>query len=96
MAEKPLNLKYASKKSGVSQHTALQPYTGENNGIQRGATGGRPWLGVHFLCAKQYLRVFREPDGSRYIARCPTCGRSAIFRVGQGGTSSRQFEVDCR
>lgn len=56
----------------------------------------RPWLGVHFLCANRYVRVYRDADGSRYTARCPLCGRCAVFRVGHGGTPSRLFEVSCR
>jgi hypothetical protein len=58
--------------------------------------GPRPWLGVRFLCANKYVRVYRDVDGTRYTARCPSCGRCAVFRVGEGGTASRQFEVSCR
>ena len=60
------------------------------------AGGSRPWLGVRFVCANKYVRVYRDADGSRYTARCPECGRCAVFRVGAGGTDSRQFEVSCR
>ncbi len=56
----------------------------------------RPWLGVRFVCANKYVRVYRDADGSRYTARCPSCGRCAYFRVGEGGTECRQFEVSCR
>ncbi|QKK09127.1 MAG: hypothetical protein HND58_13790 [Planctomycetota bacterium] len=56
----------------------------------------RPWIGIHYLCAGKYIRVYRSADGSGYQARCPQCGRCTAFRVGEGGSSSRQFEVSCR
>lgn len=55
----------------------------------------RPWIGVHFVCSNQYVRVHRKVDGSAYLARCPSCGRQVRFRVGPGGTESRFFEVSC-
>jgi hypothetical protein len=59
------------------------------------AAQGRPWLGVHFLCANIYTRVYRNCVGSAYVANCPRCGKSVRFRVGAGGTQSRFFEVSC-
>jgi hypothetical protein len=55
----------------------------------------RPWLGVRFACAGAYVRVLRNAEGTGYTARCPRCGRCMRFRVGQGGTSQRFFEVRC-
>lgn len=55
----------------------------------------RPWLGVYFACANKYVKVFRSADGRSYTARCPKCGDATNFRVGQGGTSTRFFEVRC-
>ncbi|MBX3377209.1 MAG: hypothetical protein KF678_09435 [Phycisphaeraceae bacterium] len=66
----------------------------EREGEGRGGTG-RPWLGLRFTCSGAYVRVYRSVDGSKYQARCPRCGKSVVFRVGQGGTSARFFEVDC-
>ncbi len=40
-----------------------------------GGTPARPWIGVQFVCAGKYVRVFRRGDGSGYLARCPTCGK---------------------
>ena len=60
-----------------------------------GLVGERPWLGVYFRCSGQYRRVFRNADGSGYIARCPSCGKSVRFVVGQGGSNQRFFEVAC-
>ena len=58
--------------------------------------GPRPWLGVYFRCAKSYIRVFRNARGTGYLATCPKCGRCAKFRVGQGGSNNRFFEVSCK
>jgi phage terminase large subunit GpA-like protein len=56
----------------------------------------RPFLQVMFTCANAYLRVYRSADGTRYLARCPKCGKDVRFQVGSHGTSQRQFEVSCR
>jgi hypothetical protein len=56
----------------------------------------RPWLGVQFTCAGAYQRVYRSVDGERYLARCPHCSKSITFRVGEGGTNQRFFDVSCR
>lgn len=56
----------------------------------------RPYLRIYFSCAKAYQRVYRQPDGSAYLARCPKCGLAKRFVVGQGGTGQRFFELSCR
>lgn len=55
----------------------------------------RPWLMVWFRCVAKYQRVYRAADGTRYDARCPSCGKAVRFAVGPEGTGSRSFEVDC-
>jgi hypothetical protein len=55
----------------------------------------RPWLGVKFVCAGAYLRVYRNRAGTAYTANCPKCGKCIRFRVGEGGSSQRFFEVSC-
>lgn len=57
--------------------------------------GSTPWLGVRFVCAGAYLRVYRNKAGTAYTANCPKCGKCMRFRVGQGGSSQRFFEVSC-
>ncbi len=74
-------------------------YVRAGDGQAGGGSGvgtGRPWIGVRFVCASKYVRVFRSADGAGYLARCPTCGRDMWFRVGSGGTSERFFELTCR
>ncbi len=63
---------------------------------QPAGSTGRPWLGVQFTCAGAYQRVYRSVDGQRYLARCPRCAKSITFRVGEGGTNQRFFDVSCR
>ena len=53
----------------------------------------RPFLSVRFDCCGVYQRVYRDPDGLRYRGRCPRCGKTVEFAVGDGGTSSRCFVV---
>ncbi|MEL6394401.1 MAG: hypothetical protein AAFQ71_00235 [Planctomycetota bacterium] len=67
----------------------------DSSGVASESKSDRPWLGVRFTCAGQYVRVYRRPDGSAYDARCPKCGRIIKFRVGQGGSDDRFFEISC-
>jgi len=53
----------------------------------------RPFLSVIFECCNVYQRVYRNPADTQYVARCPRCGRTAYFPVGQGGTANRFFRV---
>jgi hypothetical protein len=55
----------------------------------------RPWLGLHFRCSGRYGRAYRNPEGTAYIGRCPSCGKTVRFVVGEGGTSERMFRVEC-
>ncbi len=75
--------------------TTPQPgSTGTPNPSER-TLAQRPWIGVLFTCSNEYLRVSRSPDASVYRARCAKCGRLVRFRVGEGGSDSRFFEVSC-
>lgn len=55
----------------------------------------RPFLQLMFRCANAYQRVYRAADGERYLGRCPRCGETVRFVVGEGGTAQRAFEIDC-
>lgn len=55
----------------------------------------RPWLGLYFRCAGVYGRAYRNAAGDAYIGRCPKCGKTVRFVVGEGGTSERMFRVEC-
>ena len=53
----------------------------------------RPYLSVLFECCNVYQRVYRNPTDPAYTARCPRCGLTAAFPVGNSGTTSRTFRV---
>jgi phage terminase large subunit GpA-like protein len=55
----------------------------------------RPFLQVYFACSNSYQRVYRSADNSRYLARCPKCGKEMRFQVGPGGSDQRAFRVSC-
>ena len=54
-----------------------------------------PWIGVRFVCAGKYVRVYRRPESPVYLARCPKCSKCVRFRVGAGGSDARMFDVSC-
>ena len=53
----------------------------------------RPFLSVHFACCNIYLRLYRVAGAAEYAGRCPRCGKSVRFPVGEGGTTARTFRV---
>ncbi len=61
----------------------------------RGGPTGRPFIQVVYACAGAYQKVFRSVDGTHYMARCPTCGKTTRFAGGEGGVGARQFEIRC-
>ena len=53
----------------------------------------RPYLSVHFACCGVYQRIYRSPDQTCYRGRCPRCGVTVNFPIGQGGIDARCFVV---
>jgi len=53
----------------------------------------RPYLSVLFACCNVYARLYRDPTDQHYAGHCPKCARPVKFKVGDGGTSARQFVV---
>ena len=68
---------------------------GNDSNQAPGVTSNRPYLRLYFRCSGDYVRVYRNAQGTAYLACCPTCGKSMRFLVGPGGTSQRTFEVSC-
>ncbi|MGA3066722.1 MAG: hypothetical protein ABSF29_07730 [Tepidisphaeraceae bacterium] len=60
---------------------------------QSPAASAKPFLSVLFACCQVYQRIYRNPEGTAYVGRCPRCGKSVRFVVGEGGTDARNFVV---
>jgi hypothetical protein len=67
---------------------------GASDAIAPGAAPHRPFLSVLFNCCRAYVRVYRSADAAYYNARCPKCGKSIRFAVGDGGSPARSFVVE--
>ena len=76
-------------------HGRLDIVEGAAGVPQMPSQGARPWIQVWFACAGSYQKVFRAIDATAYVARCPKCGKTMRFAVGEGGTSRRMFTVSC-
>jgi hypothetical protein len=64
-----------------------------NNENSHPPSTAKPFLSVLFACCSVYQRIYRNNEGTAYAGRCPKCGKSVKFVVGEGGTSERQFVV---
>lgn len=53
----------------------------------------KPFLSVLFACCQVYQRIYRNPEATAYVGRCPKCGKSVRFVVGADGTEARNFVV---
>ncbi len=63
-------------------------------GVATTQAAGRPFISVLFACCGVYLRVYRNGEGTKYVGRCPRCGKAVSFVVGEGGTACRVFRVE--
>ena len=62
----------------------------------QGAAGkARPYLGVNFSKCRVYGRLYRNPEGTAYVGRCPRCGAFVQVAIGIGGTAQRFFQAVC-
>jgi len=53
----------------------------------------RPYIGILFECCGVYVRVYRRPDQTYYLGRCPNCLRSVRVRVAPDGINARLFRA---
>jgi hypothetical protein len=70
------------------------PSAPKPDGAGRPSAGG--YLRIFFACSNSYARAQRTPAGDAYTARCPTCGQTKRFVIGEGGTNQRSFVLSCR
>lgn len=53
----------------------------------------KKFLGIKFNCCGTYSRIYMNKDETAYVGRCPKCMRPVKFKVGEGGSDCRFFEV---
>jgi hypothetical protein len=58
-----------------------------------GTSGGRRFVGVHFVCCDVYTRVYIKRDATAYEGNCPRCAKRVRLRIGPGGTDARFFKA---
>lgn len=61
--------------------------------VERRRREARPWLSIYFECCRAYSRIYRAPDGRRYVGWCPRCGARLEVPIGPGGTTQRLFRA---
>jgi hypothetical protein len=57
------------------------------------ASGGRPYLGVRFVCCDVYARIYINRDLTAYQGHCPKCSRSLVVKISPDGSDQRFFEA---
>lgn len=76
----------------LSTRPASSPASGSASSAR---SAPKKFLSLYFACAHAYGRANRTPDGLCYRGRCPKCGKTIDFPIGEGGTARRMFEVRC-
>ena len=54
----------------------------------------RSFLSVWFRCCHVYGRMYRTPEQTAYLGRCPRCGAPVRAGIGPHGTSRRMFQAE--
>ena len=55
--------------------------------------GGRPFLGVHFVCCDVYSRIYVSRELTAYQGHCPKCSRPLVVKISAEGSDARFFEA---
>lgn len=53
----------------------------------------KKFISVLFKCCNVYNRIYINKDGTGYSGRCPKCMKTVSFKIAEGGTDARVFEV---
>jgi len=62
-------------------------------GGRQGASGPKPFIGIHFKCCGIYCRIYKNKNQDAYEGACPKCRRRVKLPIGAGGTANRFFEA---
>jgi hypothetical protein len=57
------------------------------------AGGGRPFLGVHFVCCDVYSRIYVNRELTAYQGHCPKWSRPIVVKISAEGSDERFFEA---
>jgi hypothetical protein len=81
----------------VGEHLDLSSEPDEPDGadqtVDRGTTGGRPFLGIRFHCCDVYARIYADEALTAFRGHCPKCAKPVWVRIAHGGSDSRFFDV---
>lgn len=53
----------------------------------------KKFISVLFRCCNVYNRIYINKDETAYAGWCPKCLKPVRFKIGEGGTDTRIFEV---
>jgi hypothetical protein len=66
---------------------------GSDSSESEQAKSERPYLSVLFACCSVYQRIYRNPEATAYLGRCPRCGKPVKIGISPDGTDAREFVV---
>lgn len=83
---------------GENLDLTSEPGDGDGAGGKRGdrasqQSGGRPFLGVHFVCCDVYSRIYLNREATAYQGHCPKCSQAIVVHITPDGSDSRFFEA---
>lgn len=88
----------AKKMVGENLDLTSEPDDGDEASRRRrerdaSQLGGRPFLGVHFVCCDVYSRIYVNRELTAYQGHCPKCSRPIVVKISAEGSDSRFFEA---
>ncbi len=77
----------------VGEHLDLSSGPEGNGAPNPAPDGGRPFLGVHFVCCDVYTRIYLNREHTAFYGHCPKCSRPVTAKIGPGGSDARFFQA---